>query len=50
MKKTVRKFEGMVEPFGNGFTVFADGDEVYFETKEEAELFAESMFEESKEV
>lgn len=28
-----------IEKFGNGWTVFYQGDEVYFETYEEAERF-----------
>ena len=32
-----------IQPFGNGFTVFFEGDEVYFETQEDAELFIDMM-------
>ena len=42
------KYQYKVEQFGNGFTVFVGGDEVYFDTKEEAELFAESLMAEEE--
>ena len=29
----------MIEKFGNGYTVFFQGDEIYFDTYEEAEQF-----------
>lgn len=32
-----------IEKFGNGYTVFFEGDEIYFETKEDAERFIEEV-------
>lgn len=29
----------MIDRFGNGYTVFFEGDEIYFNTYEEAEQF-----------
>lgn len=29
----------MIEKFGEGYTVFYEGDEIYFDTYEEAEAF-----------
>ena len=31
-----------IERFGNGYTVFYEGDEIYFDTLEDAEQFIES--------
>lgn len=33
----------MIEKFFDGYTVFFEGDEVYFDTYEEAELFIKEM-------
>lgn len=33
----------MVEKFGNGYTVFFMGNEIYFDTKEDAEAFVAVM-------
>lgn len=33
----------MIEKFMNGYTVFYEGDEIYFDTYEEAEAFIEEM-------
>ena len=32
-----------IEIFGNGFTVFFQGDEIYFDTVEEAKTFIDEM-------
>ncbi len=32
-----------IEIFGNGFTVFFQGDEIYFNTVEEAKTFIDEM-------
>ena len=37
------KEDDMIETFGNGYTVFFEGDEIYFDTYEEAEQFIEEM-------
>lgn len=31
------------EPFGNGFTVFFDGDEIFFDTEKEVQEFIDSQ-------
>ena len=33
----------MIEKFGNGYTVYYQGDEIYFDTYEEAEQFVEEI-------
>ena len=42
---TARRGKGgdMIETFGNGYTVFFEADEVYFDTYEEAEQFIKEM-------
>ena len=42
---TARRGKGadMIETFGNGYTVFFEGDEIYFDTYEEAEQFIKEM-------
>lgn len=32
-----------IEKFGNGYTVFYQGDEIYFDTMEEAQEFIDEM-------
>lgn len=33
----------IIEPFGNGYTVFYQGDELYFDTYAEAKAFIEGV-------
>lgn len=35
----------MIEKFGDGYTVFFEGDEIYFDTYEEAEQFVKEYIE-----
>ena len=40
----------IIEKFGNGYTVFFEGDEIYFDTEEEAKAFINEMEKMTKEV
>ena len=40
----------IIENFGNGYTVFFEGDEIYFDTEEEAKAFINEMEKMTKEV
>ena len=47
MFKFYENYKGYeVDTFGNGFTVFYQGDEVYFDTAKEAEAFIDEINEE----
>ncbi len=44
MYETVKTINGLtIDRFGNGYTVFFEGDELYFDTVEEAEEFIKSV-------